>query len=1099
MAKSKLSDISDLLANSKTINNIIKLLAEKESVSIKQLSGSLKSLLAISVFNAYKNPMLIIVPSKDVAEEYESDLKLFSNDLKITFFDVPEKHAIDNYFNSNDNLYVLDALSKIESDENSIVIITPKVIDMNFPAKNKITYSKKLISVGDLIDFEEFRRELIFKGFEKCDYVSKQGEIAVRGGIIDVFPVGKDNPIRIECWGDEIESIREFDLLSQRSIHHYNDIEIVTDLLAKADETNQTKIFDYIDNSTLFIIDTPDLINNEIDIDELPLEYKKLYVNALGDSDINIKSELQPMFNGSITQLGKEIRRLAMLDYKIYLSADGHIHTQRFKDLLENAFTIKEEELSETSELLADAQTAYNAVHWINATPFNGFVSTDLRIALFTEHQVFNRLKIKNITKTQAKQSGISLKELKQLRVGDYVVHSDKGIAQFEGFENTMIGGSYQDCVKLRYSEGDFLYVNLNYIHKIQKYSAQEGSIPKLSKLGSGEWERKKAKTKRRLKDIARDLIKLYAKRKSLEGYSYPGDTIWQKEFEASFLFEDTPDQRRSTDEVKKDMESGSPMDRLVCGDVGFGKTEIAIRAAFKAAQAGKQTSVLVPTTILAQQHFESFKDRMGKYPVKVDVISRFRSKKEQTDILQNLKEGKIDILIGTHRLLSKDINFKNLGLLIIDEEHRFGVSAKEKLRELRANIDTLTLTATPIPRTLNFSLMGARDLSLIETPPRNRLPVKTQIIEWNEKIIYEAINKEINRRGQVFFVTDKVKDIEKIADNLRKILPDIRISVAHGQMPAQVLEKEMQKFIEKKVDVLLATKIVESGLDIPNANTIIINRAQNFGLAELYQLRGRVGRSNIQAYCYLCVPSFKILNNNILRRLQAIEEFTDLGSGFKLAMRDMEIRGAGNLLGAEQSGFIGDIGFELFHKILDEAVQELRYEEFGDIFDDKYKKKPVELNNDDIAIEMNTDALIPSDYISTDTERFHYYKQLYNLKTNEEIKQIVEEIEDRYGKMPKQAKELIFAVKVRIAALNTGFRKIIIKKGYFVAEFPESSAREYYEIAFPEISEYLQEFDDVKLYQEKEKLYFRKEVEHRQEIIEVLWRIKKTVEMSLG
>ncbi len=1099
MAKNNLlSDISNQLISNKTIISIIKLLeSDRHTISVKNIVGSLKSLFAVTIFKAYKSQLLIIAPSKEVAEEYESDLKLFSKDIKVTFFDVPEKQKIDDYFNANDNLIVLDALSKIESDDNSIIIITPKILELNFPAKNKISYSKKTFSVGQSIDYEEFRRELNFKGFEKCDYVSKQGEIALRGGIIDIFPVGRDNPIRIECWGDEIESIREFDLLSQRSINHYNDIEIVTDLLAKAEESVQTKIFDYIYDTALILIDTPELIISEYEEFSIPDVFKQLIINQLGEADINIKSEIQPGFSGSIHQLGLEIRKLVMQEYKIYLSADGLIHSQRFKDLLENSFTVAEEELSEISDLLADPQTSYNAINWLNSTPFSGFISSDLKIALFTEHQVFNRLKIKNISKNQAKQTGISLKELKQLKVGDYVVHSDKGIAQFEGFENTIIGGSYQDCVKLRYSEGDFLYVNLNYIHKIQKFAAQEGAVPKLSKLGSGDWERKKSKTKKRLKDIARDLIKLYAKRKSVEGYSYPSDTIWQKEFEASFVFEDTPDQRRSTDEVKKDMESLSPMDRLVCGDVGFGKTEIAIRAAFKAAQAGKQTSVLVPTTILAQQHYESFKDRMHRYPVNIDVISRFRNKKEQTEILQKLKDGKIDILIGTHRLLSKDIEFKNLGLLVIDEEHRFGVSAKEKLRELRANIDTLTLTATPIPRTLNFSLMGARDLSLIETPPRNRLPVKTEIIEWNEKVIYEAINKEINRKGQVFFVTDKVKDIDKIADTVRRIVPNVRISVAHGQMPTSILEKQMQLFIEKKVDVLIATKIVESGLDIPNANTIIINRAHNFGLAELYQLRGRVGRSNSQAYCYLSVPSFKVLNNNILRRLQAIEEFTDLGSGFKLAMRDMEIRGAGNLLGAEQSGFINDIGFELFHKVLDEAVQELRYEEFGDIFDNKYKKKPIQLENEDIAIEMNTDALIPSDYIGTDTERFHYYKQLYNLKTNEEIKNIVAEIEDRYGKMPRQAKELIFAVKVRIATLNTGFQKIIIKKNHFIAEFPNSTAKEYYETTFPEISDYLQEFDDVKIYQEKEKLYFRKEIEHREEIIDILWRIKKTVEMT--
>jgi transcription-repair coupling factor (superfamily II helicase) len=1093
------SDICAKISDSKFFANIAKQVsANSDRIKVKTLKGSLKSAFVASLYSKLNKSILLLSPNNDEIDEYQSDFSILKSISTIALKD-EEKSKLKASVNDNsDELRLLDSLSKIQASPQFIALATPNILDKKLPTANNISSSKMKVRVGDEIDYENFRRELIFKGFEKCDYVTQHGEIAVRGGIIDIFPAGRDNPIRIECWGDEIESIREFDILSQRSSAKFDEIEFVSDMLAKAQDEDYSTILDYLPENCVLIIDTPQIMGDEENVFIEPNFAKKIILNAFEDADFEIKSTDQISINASMKKLAYEIRRLSALQYSIYLAADGAIHSQRFKDILENSISAEDEELTETSEVLADPESSFNNVHWLSATPHKGFISEDLKMALFTEHQVFNRLKIKNISKQEAKKGGISLKELKQLKPGDYVVHADKGIGVFVGFETVNIGGSEQDCVKLHYEGGDSLYVHLNYIHKIQKYSSQEGVAPKLSKLGSTEWERKKNKAKKKLKDIARDLIKLYAKRKAAQGYSFPSDTVWQKEFEASFMFEDTPDQRRSTDEVKRDMENLAPMDRLVCGDVGFGKTEIAIRAAFKAAQAGKQCAILAPTTILAQQHFESFKDRMSGYPVNVNVISRFRSKKEQDIIIENLEKGKIDILIGTHRLLSKDIKFKDLGLLIIDEEHRFGVSAKEKLRELKANIDTLTLTATPIPRTLNFSLMGARDLSLIETPPRNRRPVKTRIIEWNEGEIRTAIAREIERKGQIYVVHDKVKDIEKLADSIRKLAPTANIGIVHGQMTATMLEKEMQRFIERKTDILIATKIVESGLDIPNANTIIINRAQNFGLAELYQLRGRVGRSNVQAYCYLAVPSFRILANNILRRLQAIEEFTDLGSGFKLAMRDMEIRGAGNLLGGEQSGFIADIGFDLFHKILDEAVQELRYEEFGDIFDDKYKKKPIGISNEEMAIELNADALIPADYISADTERYQYYKNLYDSKSNEELKKISEEMEDRFGKMPKQVKELLFVVKLRIAALNTGFQKIIVKRGFFIAEFPPEEAKEFYEVAFPDISEYLQELDGARLYQDKSKLYFRMEYESRNEIVEIFWRIRKTVESIL-
>ncbi len=1104
-------EIVDRTLGAKFFEQSVEKLSRAKYTSIKHLSASLKVAFAAALFHKLNTSICLVLPSNTLIDEYEADLSLVGKYNIVKFSNLEASSLKKNLNDNSDELLMLDSLSKISKDKNNIILAHCDVFEMKFPAKEKIERNKTSLKVGDIFDYEGFRRDLIFNGFEKCDYVSRQGQISTRGGIIDIFPVGWVNPIRIESWGEEIESIREFDLLSQRSINRLEEIEFNKDIITIQDDDNYSRIFDYLPESTLMIVDSPEKIKAVNEEWQQPDYSPMIVINPIEDAEITLKSTSQPAVNASIRELIRQIRYYAAKDYHVFLASDGGSHTNRLRDLIENTLTtagdsqigeksVQNDNLLDLEDAkLADPEYAYNNLIWLNHTPAEGFICDDIKVAFFTEHQIFNRIKSKSLSKATVKKAGISLKELRQLQAGDFVVHVDKGVGKFVGIETITIGGSTQDCVKLEYDGSDVLYVHLNYVHKIQKYSAAEGTIPKLSKLGSNEWDKKKARTKKRLKDIARDLIKIYAKRKSQAGYAFPADSIWQREFEAAFMYEDTPDQRRSCTEVKHDMESPSPMDRLVCGDVGFGKTEVAIRAAFKAAAAGKQTAVLVPTTILAQQHYESFRDRMNGYPISLSVISRFRSKKEQKEILERLEAGKCDILIGTHRLLSKDIKFKDLGLLIIDEEHRFGVSAKEKLRELRANIDTLTLTATPIPRTLNFSLMGARDLSLIETPPRNRLAIQTQVIEWDEKKISQAIHNELQRGGQIFIVNDKVKDIEKLAEKIQSIAPMANIGIAHGQLPATQLEKEMQRFIERKYDILVATKIVESGLDIPNANTIIINRAQNFGLAELYQLRGRVGRSNQQAYCYLLIPSFKIMTNNILKRLEAIEEFTDLGSGFKLAMKDMEIRGAGNLLGAEQSGFIVDIGYELFHKILDEAVQELRAEEFGDIFDKQYDKKIAGLANNDIAIEINSEALIPAEFIESETERFRYYKLLYELQNAEELKSIIDELQDRFGKLPRQVNELLFVVRLRIAALGTGFTKIVIHRGYFVAEFPDSANREFYETAFPEISDVLQEYENTKVYQDGKRLLLKSEFENRNGIIEMFWQIKKALENAFS
>jgi len=789
------------------------------------------------------------------------------------------------------------------------------------------------------------------------------------------------------------------------------------------------------------------------------------------------------------------LRKLVGLNAKIVISAQGKEHLERLKELVENGIEMSEVQDTLNSTYLAEKDVTLNSILWLNESFTHGFLLPDFQLAIFTEHEIFNRLRTQTTRRGKRITGGISLRELMQLKIGDFVVHVDKGVGKFDGFKTIKLGVSLQDCLRLQFADDDILYVNLNYINKIQKYSSQEGVVPKLSKLGSTEWLRKKAKTKKRLKDIARDLIKLYAERKRQPGISYPSDTMWQKEFEASFIYDDTPDQAQTTTEVKKDMESETPMDRLVCGDVGFGKTEIAIRASFKAVQAGKQVAVLVPTTILAQQHYMTFMDRLHRYPVIIEVISRFRSKKEQEVVVEKTKNAQIDVLIGTHRLLSKDVSFRNLGLLVIDEEHRFGVASKEKLRKLRTNVDTLTLTATPIPRTLNFSLMGARDLSIIETPPRNRLPIYTEILEWNDKIILKAISKEIERKGQVFFVNDKIQDIEKISRNIQMLMPSLKVAVAHGQMRSSELEHIMEKFLERKFDVLFTTKIIESGIDIPNANTMFINNAQNFGLAELYQLRGRVGRSNIQAYCYLLIPPVKNLSSNSLRRLQAIEEFTELGSGLQLAMRDMEIRGAGNLLGPEQSGYINEIGFELYQRILDEAVSELKIEEFSELFFDSKKIDKILPVNEDITIELDSDALLPSDYIASETERFHFYKKLYHVRDNDALHEILEEMNDRFGKLPQQANELIFAVKLRVAALSSGFAKITLKKNKLSAEFLTNLSTDFQETVLPVILDLLPSYPNAKIFQNENKLSIELLVSKRDDAVEFLWRIKRTLQ----
>jgi transcription-repair coupling factor (superfamily II helicase) len=1068
-------------------------LESKQPVLTKTLRGSLKSLVTASAHMHAKRRMMIVCAPEVVSAWYHDLATIIPHTAVAAFPEISKTRSAINHHHE-DMARIVDVVTTIEKSAVSVVIATPASFLIPLPRREAVVINTLQLRRGDTRGFEDLTTHLLLNGFERRDFVAQPGDIAIRGGIIDVFPVGWSTPLRIEFWGNSIDSIREFDPLSQRSIREHESVEFLARFISDEHDEFSCRLTDYLHDETLIVLDEPDHLSTLFDDCEAHSLYELLHsratllINPLGACTLETQSSAQMSVDASMDELYDELIQNQDAGYAVFVCAEGSIHTKRMHELLDNVADRRE------SDELNDVSLRIERIHWLHGTPHAGFTWPEERLSVITEHEVFNRQRFRD-ARRYAPSAGLTLRELQQLRRGDLIVHIDKGVGRFDGLETITIAGSKQESVRLLFADDDVLYVHLNYLHKLQRYSAAEGVSAKLSKLGSGDWERKKARTKKKVKDIARDLITLYAQRKSLRGYAYPADTIWQKEFEASFMYEDTPDQARATAEVKSDMEVPMPMDRLVCGDVGFGKTEVAIRAAFKAAQAGKQVAVLVPTTILAQQHFLTFSERLRRFPVKVDVLSRFRTPEEQKNVLERVKAGEVDILVGTHRILSKDVEFRNLGLLIIDEEQRFGVSAKEKLRSIRANVDTLTLTATPIPRTLNFSLMGARDLSLIETPPRNRLPVQTSIIEWDNDVLHEAIARELERGGQLYLVNDSIHELDEIAMRLVEIMPGLRFGIAHGQMDPKKLENVMERFLERKFDVLLSTKIVESGLDIPNVNTMIINHADRFGLAELYQLRGRVGRSNTQAYCYLCVPPVKTLNRTAIRRLQAIEEHTDLGSGFHLAMRDLEIRGAGNLLGAEQSGFIAELGLETYQKIVDEAVRELRHDEFSGMFPES---ELLNVSNEDLAVELDGDALLPESYVPKDTERFEFYKRLFNARTERSLEDISGELRDRYGALPPQAENLLFAVRLRLAALPAGFDRLLVSSAQLTIEISASIAEQYIKLAFPRIVERVSQRDGARFKQNQKRIIIEIPVQHRDEALTVVQSLALDVQEAL-
>jgi transcription-repair coupling factor (superfamily II helicase) len=949
-----------------------------------------------------------------------------------------------------------EVLTLITSQPDKQLIVTyPEALVEKVINKKSLASNTFSIKKGEKLDSQFLEDFFHTYEFEKTDFVHEPGQFAIRGGIIDVFSFAHDHPYRIELFGDEIESIRSFDPGSQLSVEVLEHVSLMPNVQTRLVQEERHSLLDFISPTTRIWIKDTELVK-----DVLTKSFEKAsqrFDKILRDTG-NAKIALQPeqLFE-TPDYFSSRLNEFVCLEFGSRFKLNA-THTLEFSASAQTSFN-KNFELMASSLIDSQGQGYSNFIaaeqpkqlerlqeifEEINPTlefqplefPLRqGFIDHLVKVGCYTDHQIFERFHRYRSKEKFSKSKAMTFRELHTLQPGDFITHIDYGVGKFAGLEKKIVNGKEQEAIRIVFRDDDLLYASIHSLHKISKYSGKEGTAPLVSKLGSGEWESKKAKAKKKVKDIAKELIELYAKRKQAPGYAFAGDGFLQAELESSFLYEDTPDQASATEDVKKDMELPHPMDRLVCGDVGFGKTEVAIRAAFKAVTEGKQVAVLVPTTILAMQHHRTFCERLSNFPLKIEYISRFKTTQEIKEVVKGVGEGKVNIVIGTHRLVSKDVVFKNLGLLVIDEEQKFGVKVKDKLKELKVSVDVLTLTATPIPRTLHFSLMGARDLSIIATAPPNRQPVTTVLHTYEESIIRDAVSHELQRGGQVFFVHNRVSDIEQVANVIFKLVPDSRIGIAHGQMEGNRLEKVMVKFIEGEYDVLVSTNIIESGLDIPNANTIMINQAHMFGLSDLHQMRGRVGRSNKKAFCYLLTPPTSVLSSDSRKRLSALEEFSDLGDGFKVAMRDLDIRGAGNLLGAEQTGFINDLGFDTYHKILDDAIQELKETEFKELFSEELAEK-VKILVQDCVIETDLEILIPDDYVSNTSERIQLYASLDNIKDEKSLAKFRESLKDRFGPIPESVGQLINTVQLRWIGEQLGFEKVTLKNGKLKAYF---------------------------------------------------------------
>ena len=1057
---------------------------EIKAIYLKGMNASCASFFASSFIENKPFTSVFLLNDSEEAGYFYHDIVQANGDKHVLFFPSSYRRAIKyGQKNAANEILRTEVLSKLEQNEPVSIVTYPEALAEKVVSRQTLNQQTLTLATGKQYETEAITKKLTDYGFEHVDYVYEPGQFAMRGSILDVYSFASEYPYRIDFFGDEIDSIRTFEVETQLSKEKKNSVSIVPEL-GQATES-EISFLEFIPQDTLlwvkdllWIKERIQAIHDEslspqalaayegeqtermnlerklIDGSEFTvraLDFKRIDFGhkAVGtpQATLQFQTSIQPIFHKNFDLVASTLTDYLQRNYTIYICSDSVKQTDRLRDI----FAERKDQIS------------FKAV---DHTLHEGFIDHTLKMCLFTDHQIFDRFHKFNLRSDKARSGkvALSLKELNQFEPGDYVVHIDHGIGKFAGLVRIPNGNTTQEVIKLIYQNDDVVFVSIHSLHKISKYKGKEGEQPRISKLGTGAWEKMKDRTKAKIKDIARDLIKLYSQRKQEKGFQYSADSFLQHELEASFLYEDTPDQLKATQDVKADMESDRPMDRLVCGDVGFGKTEVAIRAAFKAVADNKQVAVLVPTTVLAYQHFQTFRKRLEGMPCKVDYLSRARTAKDTSRILKELADGQINILIGTHKIIGKSVKFKDLGLLVIDEEQKFGVSVKEKLRQIKVNIDTLTMTATPIPRTLQFSLMGARDLSVIQTPPPNRYPIQTEVHTFNEEIISEAINFEMSRNGQVFFVNNRIQNLMELKMMIQRNIPDCRVCIGHGQMQPEELEKIIFDFVNYDYDVLLATTIIESGIDIPNANTIIINQAQNFGLSDLHQMRGRVGRSNKKAFCYLLAPPLTSLTPEAKRRLQAIENFSDLGSGIHIAMQDLDIRGAGNMLGAEQSGFIADLGYETYQKILAEAVKELKNEEFADLYAEEIKAGEEKISGeefvDECTVESDLELLFPNEYIPSSSERMLLYRELDKLELDKEVEDFKARLIDRFGKIPPETEELTRIVPLRRLAKRMGIEKVILKADRMTLYFVSNLESPYYQSkAFGKVIEYMAKY----------------------------------------
>ena len=1062
-------------------------------LQLKGLSGSSFSFVFQAIFKQSEKPFLLIFNEKEEAAYYLNDLEQMIGPNDVLFY--PSSYRRPYQIEETDNANVLlrsEVLNRINSRKKPAVIVTyPEALFEKVVTRKELEKNTLKVSVGETVSID-FINEVLFEyEFKRVDFITEPGEFSVRGGILDVFSFSNDNPYRIEFFGNEIDSIRTFDVATQLSLEKQSKISIIPNLENKFVQENRESFLDYVSEKTVLCIENTEFLTSQLDkffvkavetFDTLSkdvkhAEPKYLFLNregflrkALDFSIIELSNtpflkttksfefhiQPQPSFNKQFDLLLNNLSDNHFNGYTNYLFCSNEGQANRFHDIFQS---IDEE----------NSENIRKQYHTIVSSLYQGFVDEENQIACYTDHQIFERYHKFSIKNGYSKKQTLTLKDLNSLSVGDYVTHIDHGIGKFGGLQKIQVEGKTQEAIKLAYADNDIVYVSIHSLHKISKYAGKDGTPPKIYKLGSNAWKTLKQKTKARVKHIAFNLIQLYAKRRLEKGFACAPDSYLQKELESSFIYEDTPDQVTATQDVKADMEKDRPMDRLVCGDVGFGKTEVAIRAAFKAVDNSKQVAVLVPTTILAYQHYRTFTERLKDMPVTIGYLNRFRTAKERAKTIEDLASGKLDILIGTHQLVSKNVVFKDLGLLIVDEEQKFGVNVKDKLKTIAANVDTLTLTATPIPRTLQFSLMAARDLSVITTAPPNRYPIESQVVGFNEELIRDAISYEIQRNGQVFFINNRIENIKEIAGMIQRLVPDARVGIGHGQMEGNKLEELMLGFMNGEFDVLVATTIIESGLDVPNANTIFINNANNFGLSDLHQMRGRVGRSNKKAFCYFICPPYSVMTDDARKRIQALEQFSELGSGFNIAMKDLEIRGAGDLLGGEQSGFINEIGFETYQKIMNEAIEELKENEFKDLYTSENDIDTKEYVKE-LQIDTDFELLFPDEYINNITERLNLYNELGSIK--DEVGLLAYEIKliDRFGPLPKEAKALLNSIRIKWIATQMGIEKIIMKQGKLIGYFVGDQQSGYYNSKqFRHMLQFVQQQGNICKMKEKE------------------------------